>query len=179
MGGFPATGRQQHSFPLFIPVCAGSDTLTGWWEGCAKLQHSFHKPCIETMGWSRIAALRILKGNAFLSPVSLKAINIGMTWSLFINPQCRWLGTAGQKERDSMERGSLFALMVVTCCSGSKGSGWGHGPFQCQRLHHLRVLVTLQQITAVIGKVKHRFRMMLFKHKALLWKTVLSRLCCP
>lgn len=74
--------RQQNSFPLFVPACAG-------WEGCAGLQRSFHEPRIAALGWNKTAAPRVLEGNAFHSPISLKAISIGMARPLFINPQCR------------------------------------------------------------------------------------------
>lgn len=140
-------------FPSFCSCLHWKQHIDRLWLGCAKLQHSFRESCTETIGWNKIAALRILKGNAFHSPISFKAINIGMTWSLFINPQCRRLGTAGQKQ------GALFALMVITCSPGREGGGWGgHGPFQCQWLHHSHVLVTLQQITVSIRKGKHHIK---------------------
>lgn len=63
--------------------------MDGLWEGCAESLGSFHERCIETMAWSGIAAPRMFKGNACHPSISLKAINIGMTWSLFINPWSR------------------------------------------------------------------------------------------
>lgn len=109
-------GRQQNDFPLCVPVPAGSST----WMGCGKDVPSpgavsmsaalkpWHGTELQLHGYE--------KGNSCHPSISLKAINIGMTWSLFINPpvQLAW-------RKGSMETGSLFALMVLTCCSEAEG----------------------------------------------------------
>lgn len=102
-------------FPSLCSCPCWKQPMDGLWEGCAKSRRCFHERCIETVARNGSAAPRTREGNACHPSISLKAINIGMTWSLFINPRCSWPG-----EKAQWKRGVLFALMVLTCCSGSR-----------------------------------------------------------